>query len=171
MLSAQQKQSVKQLKKQAPFGVFEVEPPHANSTSPECCFTHFILTNKSHPCLLVNQCLLARGARPRYAGASVCNTAMVWSPCGQMPWVWGHTKGFHWRNSKAPESCGSGQADISTTTFPMEFSSGDSYICSANFSNSFTSCCWKQRRVRSPKVHGGGKQVPRGQKSRHACSL
>lgn len=35
MLSAQQKQSVKQLKKQAPFGVFKVEPPHANSTSPD----------------------------------------------------------------------------------------------------------------------------------------
>lgn len=130
-----------------------------------------LLTNKSHPCLLVNQCLLARGLRPRYAGASVCNTPMVWSPCGQMPWVWGHTKGFHWRNGKAPESCGSGQADISTTTFPMEFSSGDVYICSANVSNSFTSCCWKQKRVPSPKVHRGGKQVPRGQKSRDACSL
>lgn len=76
-----------------------------------CCFSLFILTNKSHPCLrdgggggggvccesVFTLSVVGMGVMLRYAGVSVCYTRMVWSPCGQMPWVWGDTKGFHWR--------------------------------------------------------------------------
>lgn len=153
MLSLQHNQSIKQLKKRAPIvgAFFEAEPPYANSISHQPLrAASFWPTNHAlvwgEP-LAVNQYFVGMGVRLKYAGMSECNTPVVWSPCGQMPRVWGDTKGFHWKNSKSPESCGSSlhpgihvpvwHHTISTTTSPAEFDFGATYICLVDFLNCF----------------------------------